>query len=767
MNSQIHARYEQAQRIIDGTLSTRLVQNDCVFPHWIEESESFWYIRDTKVGKDYRLVNAEEGTNNAAFDHQVLASALANVTGQAIDPLNLPIIDISFNLTSSQVLFTAFEKRWVFCEKNKRCREIACIEKTEGILSPDGKKQAFIKDYNLWVREIATGIERALTEDGRADFCYASTTYSVDLEAAWSPDSCLLFTHQLDMRKVASVPFIRHVPQNGKAIRPELEEQKMAYAGDVDIETYRLVVIDVESGEVKTPNIEPIPLLPYFHGFFSREKLGWWASDSRRVNFVNLSRGAKSAQVMEFDVLTSTTRVLFEETSNTFLKLSHDICFDAPLLLPLPESDELIWFSERSGLGHLYLYDMKAGKLEQAITEGQWLVRNLLHFDAQRRELMLQTAGRDATINPYYRDICRVNIDSGELTELVTRNYEYRVFSPESAEVGTRKFLGFDSPNVSGVSPSGQHVVTTYSRVDTVPETVLVNRDGQIILTVETADVANLPEDWCWPEPVTTTGADGKTEIYGTVYWPLGFSENESYPVLDFSCGHVMNSYVPQASFNNSVYSEPYLLGMAYAALGFVVVALEGRGTSGRSKAFQDYSYGRMASASAFEDRIAGIQQLAKRSPCMDTGRVGLISCDSFTGPVYGLLEHPEFYKAGVMVCLGDARFEGRAVSDQFEGFTTKSDNHYAEEMVQSLKGKLLLIHGMMDRVTPVMSTMRLIGALQNANKDFDMLLLPNDGHEISSYAQRKTWDYLVTHLQNIEPPKEFPFVGTFDRLLN
>jgi hypothetical protein len=228
-----------------------------------------------------------------------------------------------------------------------------------------------------------------------------------------------------------------------------------------------------------------------------------------------------------------------------------------------------------------------------------------------------------------------------------------------------------------------------------------------------------------------------------------------------------MNTYVPHASFNNGVYSEPYLLGMAYASLGFVVVALEGRGTSYRDKAFQDHSYGRMASASDFEDRIAGIQQLAKQHTWIDSDRVGLISVDGFTGPVYGLLEHPVFYKVAVMVCLGDSRFESAAISEQFEGLTSDgTKNRYAEDLAQSLQGKLLLIHGMLDTATPPMATLRLIGALQEANKDFDMLLLPNDGHEISSYAQRRSWDYLVTHLQGIEPPKEFAFKGTFDRLL-
>jgi dipeptidyl aminopeptidase/acylaminoacyl peptidase len=270
---------------------------------------------------------------------------------------------------------------------------------------------------------------------------------------------------------------------------------------------------------------------------------------------------------------------------------------------------------------------------------------------------------------------------------------------------------------------------------------------------------------------VKVKGADGQTDIYGVVYRPPNFSKKESYPIIDFSCGHPYFSWVPQGSFiNGPCFDAPYLYAAAYAALGFVVVALEGRGTPYRDKAFQDYSYGNITSASAFEDRIQGIRQLASRYPYMDLERVGISADDGSPVPVHGLLEHPDFYKVGVSICHEDPRFGFAALYEQYQGLC--ADNNDAgkptntEDFAHALTGKLLLIHGMLDSFTPATGTIRLLDALQNANKDFDMLLLPEEGHDIPTYALRRSWDYFVTHLQGVEPPTEFALTTGIDLLL-
>ncbi|MDB9953559.1 S9 family peptidase [Porticoccaceae bacterium] len=815
MVNNIQARYEQAQKIMQGMLTKELVMNAAVFPHWLVNTdktseEYFWYQRDTrygeassakagkasvtKTGKEFRLVNANTGDNTPAFDHNALADALnivlekTTVEQEGVDPQDLPLSNVTINLSPLQVHFQAANKQWVFNAEKNLCTEVDVLPISDGLSSPDGKKSVFIRDHNLWIRDHRSGEEQALTNDGSVDNGYGSAPMSANIQALWSPDSQRVFTHQLNLQQVTTRTLIDHVPEDG-SLRPKLVEHKMAYAGDDHVETYRLVAIDVSTGKVQAANYEPIPFFCMGQGFFTEEKLGWWANDGQRAFFVDVSRGAKTVRVVEFDTQTGKTRVLLTEASDTRVKLSHSI-LESLVFLPLPESNELIWLSERTGWAHLYLYDLNSGQLKHALTGGkplanenkEWLVRKILHVDTKRREILIQTAGRDHSISPYYRDICCLNIDSAELTPLLSENYDYVVYGPDDRQVGTRASFGIDNADVNGLSPSGDYIVTTYSRVDTAPVSVLIDRQGREILTLETADVSNLPEGWQWPEPVKLKGADGKTDIYGVVYRPPncalsdessllaeGSSENQ-YPIIDFSCGHPYFTWVPQGSFiNGPCFDAPYLHAAALAALGFVVVALEGRGTPYRDKAFQDDSYGNIASASAFEDRIAGIRQLAQQYSFMDVNRVGIAADDGSPVPVHGLLEHPDFYKVGVCICYEDARFGFATLCEQFQGIEmnpVKKRPRYAEDLGHKLSGQLLLIHGMLDQFTPVTGTVRLIDALQQANKDFDMLLLPEEGHDIPNYALRRSWDYFVNHLQGIEPPPEFDLTSGIDLLL-
>jgi len=770
MTDDIFAKYEQAQILLQGLLSKRLVLNDAVFPHWIGDSDCFWYQRETLSGKEYRLVDAKAGSNHSAFDHQTLATVLGEASGQHVTSKDLPITDVDITLLPRQVHFKAFAKKWVFESTQPSCREVETHLLIDGFCSPDGTKAAFIKNYNLWVRDLASGNERALTIDGTSECAYATAatpfgaSNMATLQAIWSPDSQRLITYKLDNRRVASRSVVSHVPQH-ETMRPQLLEFAAAYPDDKQSTTYNLLSINVNNNKIKVANYEPLSLCRLGAGFFTQEQFGWWSNDSRQAFFLDVARGAKEVSIVEWDTHTGATRVLFKETSDTFVKLSHGI-LERPLFLPMPDSNELIWFSERSGWAHLYLYDLSTGKLKNQITKGDWLVRNVLHVDIKRRELLVQTAARNPGISPYYRDICCVNIDTGTLMPVVAGAYEYVVFCADSGPVIARSSLGLDTADVNGISPSGNYLVTTRSRVDTAPVTLLIDREGKELLTLETADPFGLPTDWQWPEPVALKSADGNTDLYGVVYRPPGFSPDQSYPVLDFSSAHPGFSYVPHAAFVNGPFlGESYLKGAAFASLGFVVVAIEVPGMPYRDKAFQDKSYGRMSSANSFLDRMAGLRQLAKENPYMDLNQVGIVGCDGITGPVYGLLEYPEFYKVGVMIALEDPRFGAASMVEMFEGINPQPKIPYSKALGSSLQGKLLLIHGMLDTVTPPEATFCLLDVLQQANKDFDVLLLPNDGHAISSYMLRRTWDYIVTHLHGLEPPKEFKLTTTWDLL--
>ena len=796
--SEVEARYQRAQILIQGFTTTSLVQNDMVLPSWIEESDCFWYERAYKidkgvstgsgggdasrkefalsdqegkessvqVGKEYRLVNAKIATNLLAFNHYEFARALSKVSNQEVSAQNLPISHITITLSPMTVCFTAFGQRWKFEGDKKHCQRLkTAVIKDDEALSPNGKKIAFARDSNLWVRDLVSDQERALTHDGEHDYAYAgvSTAWSVagapDLPALWSPDSTRLLTVQRDKRKVKILPKVNHVPLDG-SIRPQLEQVKVAYPGDKNVETYQLLSLDVASGQVCEAHYPPIPTCDNQDwGFFG--KLTWWAEDSRRVYFIDQERGEQILRLVEFDINTGATQILFEETSDTYINVRADTQ-SLPNHRFLSKSNELIWWSERSGWGHLYLYDLNTGELKHAITSGDWRVRDVLHVDEKRRELFIQTSARVANRDPYYRDICRVLIDTGEITTLLSSDDDYVVHYPDTNVVSYKKITGHASKQTSGVDSNGNYFVATRTRADLVPTTLLADRNGKAIMELEVTDISTLPEGWRWPEPVKLLAADGSTDIYGLLFRPSDFSPNKHYPVINFINSSAKLAVVPKGSFNTSrgYADRHYFYGAALAELGFIVLVLDSRGTPLRSKAFQDESYGWIPSSANTKDHASAIKQLAQRYPYMDINRVG-ICCQGYRSGLQNFLERQDLYKVCVQMSLLDNRLISCTIEgDKFEGIEGPSDDKlYPEQLVDKLSGKLLLMTAMTSFLSssyPPAGTFRVIDALQKANKDFDMLILPNVEGGCNNYMFRRAWDYLVKNLQAVEPPKEF-----------
>lgn len=783
MNTAIQSRYQRAQSLLQKYTANQLVLNATIYPVWIGESQCFWYERNhwleesdrgsqKNVAKEYRLVNAQTKSNSIAFDHNVLANALADISEQGVVANNLPINEVAISLYDDlndlrvkSVEFVAFSKCWVFDVEMGVCTELVAKPPEEWLLSPDGKRAVFTKNYNLWVRDLASGEERALTQDGEKFFIYGApgtswgmtTEASPQVQARWSPDSMCIYTVQRDTRQVLSTPIMHFVPKDG-SVRPQLTQLKVAYPGDSHIETLQLSAIEVETGKIQRADYPQIPVTRNSYGFFTAQ-LGWWALDSRRAYFIDVSYDYKTARVVEFDTYTGATRVLFEEYAETHINLmpSGD---EHPVFRVLAETDELVWFSERSGWGHLYLYDLKTGELKKTITSGEWLVRYIVHVDVTRREIYLQTQGRTGNRDPYYRDLVRVSLDSGVLKPLIASDHDNFAMMQGEQHTLVMRNRNRNVRQARAIEPDGNFSVVTRSRADEVPVSLLLDRNGEQILDIEVADISNLPKQWCWPEPVELLAADGKTSIYGLVYRPSDFNPDKSYPIISHGFNQPEIQIVAKGSFsNNGTRGRYYCHAAALAELGFIVVQIDGRGSPSRSKAFQDECYGSFQTASHIDDHVAGIKQLAERYTYMDLDRVGIAAyLSGGSGCVEGLLKHPDFFKVGVTVCLHDRRLMSAAMmSHKYEGVGGPSADHqYPEQLVEHLNGKLLLLHGMLDWCTPVAGVFRLIDALQNANKDFDLVLLPNQGRGCNDYMLRRAWDYFVIHLLDAEPPKNF-----------
>lgn len=787
----MEARYRRAQTLMQGYWTRNLVPNSTVYPNWIEGTDCFWYERDINVrkntgrsnksiekwDKEYRLVNARAATNTVAFNHKILAAVLAEAVDEEVDENVLPITEVEIQLDSSDLVtsvrFSSFNKSWVFESDFGSLKEVTGeIVSKERLLSPDGKKVIFKRDYNLWLKDLLTGDEHPLTNDGEELYCYAEVGNGwghdqgacfSGLQARWSDDSKRIFTLQRDSRQVLTLPIVEHVPKDG-SVRPKVHYRPLPMQGDDHVPEYRLVAIEVKTGRVQAANYPQIPITRNSWGFFS-SNLGWWSADNKTAYFIDVERGYQTVRLVEFDTTNGETQILFEEKSKTHinLMLNGD---DFPTFVPLPMTNELIWFSERSGWGHLYLYDLTTGEFKNPITMGEWVVRDVLAVDHRRRELFIQTAGRDLERDPYYRDLVRVNIDSGELTGLATGDFDYAAVSALHFDLNTFQAIaigGRDIYSSRSVSHNGEFIVTTNSRANSIPTSFLLDRNGNEVMKLEEGDLsalyARVSESWQWPEPVKLLSSDGQTDIYGLVYRPSDFSKDQAYPVISDVFNTPDMPFTPKGSFSNNLfYGKGYFEAAALAELGFVVVQIDGRGASFRDKAFQDESYGWIESASNLEDHIAGIKQLAEKYSYMDLTKVGITSLMGGTGATQGLLHFPDFYKVGVGGMFHDSRLMPISMwGEMFEGLAGPSpEHHYPEDFAENLQGKLFMVHGMLDDETPPAIVFRMVEALQKANKDFDLLLMPNLSHGGNSYVVRRAWDYLVKHLQGTVPPEGF-----------
>jgi dipeptidyl aminopeptidase/acylaminoacyl peptidase len=326
-------------------------------------------------------------------------------------------------------------------------------------------------------------------------------------------------------------------------------------------------------------------------------------------------------------------------------------------------------------------------------------------------------------------------------------------FSNEEASLEI--FGGADPKSLVGFAPSGGYFVETVTTASMPAKTVLRDRDGKLIATVEAGDASRVPRFWRWPQTVSMTAADGKTEINGLVFKPSDYDPTRKYPVIDYIYGGPQIAYVPTTFAIDS-----YLDAASLAELGFVTVMIDGRGTAQRSRAFHTASYGKVETASNVDDHIAGIRQLAAADPAIDGSRVGIIGRSAGGYMAAGaMLRYPDFFKVGIAVSGNhDQRLFWNTWGERYEGYPL-GENYPQQANVTyagNLKGKLLLVHGLLDSGVHPAAVFQLEQALIDHNKDFDLLLFPRSHHDIPGYGTRRIWDYFVTHLAGETAPHEF-----------
>ncbi len=753
----LNAAYERAA-FIENYEHNGVFKNLALHPRWIEGHDSFWYKRETVDGFAFVLVDAAARKKAPAFDHKRLARALAKATDKEVDVSELPLKGLRISLDPIVAAFTAYGKQWQYdISRNRLSKVEGETDNPAWRVSPDGKWAVFAQVNNLWVKNLASGEDKQLTYDGEPFYAYganpdATGRPAVKPEAIWSPDSKRVLTTQTDDRQVKEMPMITFAPADG-SVRPTAWARRAALPGDEHVSGFRMTSIDVESGKQVGAHYAPVPAVrmndtPLSGGW------SWWDADGRLAYFVDIDRGEKSARVVEFDTDSGRTRVLFEETAEHYIELGSNVYMPTSIV-PLPASNELIWYSERSGWAHLYLYDLATGELKNSITQGDWLVRDVLGVNEETREVYFSLGGRVGGRNPYYREIARASLDGGEMTVLSSSDDDHLVWAAGDFMLMMLAVTGDDISTISGISPSRNYFVETVTRIDGLPRTDLRSNTGELVMEVQQATAPGLPEEWTWPEPVALTGTDGTTDIRGVVFRPGDFDPDKSYPVIDHVYGGPQVSLVPEV-----IGVMAFGTAQPLAELGFVVVVIDGRGTTDRSRAFHEASYGAAHTASNLEDHIAGIRQLAQRYPYMDVERAGVTG---FSGGGYmtgiAMLRFGDFYKVGV---AGAGNFDQRLFwhswGERYQGLLD-GDNYLPQATLTyaaNLQGKVLFIHGLLDHGVHAGGLFQLTQALMDENKKFDLVILPQAGHELTGYAMVRMWDYFVDNLAGIQPPANF-----------
>ncbi|WP_425506026.1 DPP IV N-terminal domain-containing protein [Stenotrophomonas tumulicola] len=768
--------YARAERVLDYNLRGKVL-NANVSPRWLADGR-FWYSRQEASGTTNVLVSPSTRSRSLLFDDARLRLAMRELV-DADTSMATQAVETVWSTEGSglRIRLRLPQGNAIDCEiPAYTCSHADALPNDPRLLaSPDGGHAAFERDNNLWLRSTESGHEHALTSDGTASHGYGvlpdfalrgiprrqGRMHIPPFAVTWSPDGHRMFGTRYDERKVAPYPYLANAPRG--AFRPVVHEVRLGLLGDA--EQVRDAWFTLDTGGAGAKEI-PVP-----EGWSTLPEagvLGWSPStDKVYTAIVRYDRPAR-LRLVEIDLRGGSVRTVLEERSDTRVQLN-SYTYGRAAVNILQEAQQAVWFSERDGWGHLYLVDLRNGSVVRQLTSGAWLVRDVVGVNEAQRQVFFTAGGREEG-DPYQRRLYRVSLDGGDPVLLTPEPGDHAI------DGGSGALMGGKPSNL--LSPNADFIVDSYSTHANPPVTVLRSTtDGRVLMELERADAAGvLAAGWRAPRRERVTAADGETTLYATVYLPAGYTPDGQYPVIDAMYGgpHITNApvgFVEATSAMNPVSKS------SLAELGFFVVVVDARGTPGRSKAFHDTSF-LTAADTQLEDHVVAIRELAGRYPGMDLDRVGIYG-HSFGGysATRALLRHPGFYKVGVS-SAGSHSFQGmyggaihgmdRLVGGQpvyADGGSIRPAANLVPEtfrmldnsaLVDRLTGKLMLVYGDLDENAMPALTLQLAAALTEANKDYDLLYLPNQDHELfrnDTYFTRRLWDYFVRHLMGSTPP--------------
>lgn len=648
-------------------------------PRWQQDSDTFWYVRNTPDGDVLVTVDAATQTETVERDKAVLEAKLK----EERDKLPRPST-----------------RHWMEVDDEKGSAPVP---------SPDGKWLAFIKNDNVFVRSTDGKEERQLSTLGTAGNYYSSYIQ-------WSPDGKYLATCRIRPAEKRYVYYVESSPTD--QLQPKLHKQEYAKPGDEL--RFKVPCIFSLDGTQRL-----IPDTRLFSNQFDLYGPSW-REDSKGITFEYNERGHKVYRILEMSAADGSVRPLVEETNDKY------IFYNRLFRHILKGGTQLIWSSERDNYNHLYLINTKDGSVAKQITCGQWYVRQVIKVDEDTKQIYFSASGVNKDEDPYLIHYYRIGFDGKNMTCLTPEEGHHKAW----------------------FSSSMKYLVDQYSMVNKAPVTVLRSAaDGTILMTLDKADISRLKaEGWTAPEPFVAPGRDGKTPMYGIIQRPTNFDPTKKYPVIEYIYQGPGDQYVPKSFQAYNWWTT------SLAELGFIVVMIDGMGTSFRSRSFENVCYKNLRDA-AIPDHIAWIRAAAAKYPYMDIDRVGIYGMSAGgQESLSALLHFPDFYKCAYSACgCHDNRMDKIWWNEQWMGYPV--DEHYKEssnvENAHLLKRPLMLVVGEMDDNVDPASTMQVAAALIKANKDFELVVIPGARHTMGeAYGEHKRYDFFVKHLLGVNPPQ-------------
>jgi dipeptidyl aminopeptidase/acylaminoacyl peptidase len=635
-------------------------------------------------------------------------------------------------------------------------------------ISPDEKTVVFSRNRNLYMMDAANYakalvkaddtsiVETRLTQDGIEDFGYGGgrgmggdqqqqeqndTGQQGDTQdnlrqrsaagnVSWSRDSKKFALVRRDSRKVEKLWVINSLASP----RPTLNTYRYAMPGDVNIPISQLEIFDVAAKSrniLKADAFKDQSLQIEVDRPTAREReherteTVWAGPGSDKLYFSRISRDLHRVDVCVADLATGAVKPVIQERMNVYIETK-------PLKF-VNNGTEMVWWSERDGWGHYYLYSAD-GTLKNQIDKGEFVAEDLVGFDEKTRQLYLTADGREDGENPYYMHFYRTNLDGSGM----------KLLDPG------------DASHAIQMSDSVKFFVDNGSRVNTAPEATLVDGSGSVVMPLEKVDMGRAVEaGFKFPEPFKVKADDGITDIYGVMYKPFDFDPNKKYPLIEYVYPGPQTESV-DATFN------PRSNNVMLANFGFIVITVGNRGGNpNRSKWYHTFGYNNLRDY-GLADKKAAAEQLAERYPFIDIDRVGMWghSGGGFMTAA-ALLIYPDFFKVGWSESGNhENNIYNNTWSEKHHGLKEVTDDkgnvsfEYSidknSEIAKNLKGNLMLVTGDYDNNVHPSNTFRLADAFIKANKRFDFLILPGQPHAYgpdSDYVNWRRADYFCQHL--------------------